>query len=1123
MIPFSSINIVEASTDTLIRQQTSVGWGTILMSRNGTLYSIFERIPHDIWSSYSYDNGTTWATITDLSFGAMGERPGVTIDTMDNIYVVFFDSAIGLRYAKYTTSTNTWGSAITICAGNDITHVSSSVDGLNNIHVVYDNGTANKIQYRKYTNATATWSSATDIDVGTPTHDVKEPTIAIGNNNYVYVAWVNNSKIHYKTYTGAWNAKVNLTNSATRIYSFPDIVVSPDNNIHVVFNNDTDTQIEYRKYSSSWGANTKLGTYGALPVDYSFPTIGVKSNNDIVVVWMLLYGAVKYNIYSGGSWGGSTSLGISIGVQCNLMSSRFPSFYGTSTNIPRRGFAFTYIGGGDINQVRYYGSTDLTWNTTSHSTTTSAATSITTGAATLNGQLTTGAFCTVGFWYNTAWTRSTAPGTNVSISGEHNSIYSFSTNIIMLTPGEYYHSRAWSINSSSYNKKFVKATESYFITIPNKPTSITTGNTTGNTLEIRWVNSTIGTGTNRSTMVRYSTVDYPTLRTEGTLLYNGSFYRSYLTPWIPSTQYYFSAWTYVNDSHNSSRRMAWSSDYRTMTYTTASAPSGLTVASFNSTQVVLTWTKGLNNTVLVRNTTGVYPATPWKGTTVYNGTLETYTDTGLDNTKKQYYRAWDFGTGFSAGNTSVSTYLRPGVPTTVTYKIMSGKQFINITWVNGTATKKTIVRRSPTIQPSTPQSGTEVYNGTLKFYNMTSGLNQPYYFSLWSFNTTTGLFSDSVYLTWYCAWINVYNESSGLAISSYSILFSNNSGSQVYSASGASNPYIINASGLPKGLGCSIQVSKTGYNTRVFTENIVLTGNIYLNFYLVPVSNSNVYLIQVINSNNQPLEGVDVTVSKYINATVGYENVSSGLTDGNGQMSCFLNVSNIYKFHLVKDGYKSQYADWIPDTEIFTHTFMMEYEDVIPPPAYVYAEEVTFEGYVDRVTRILYLNFTDNLDQTIGTTIHIWEINETGFKVLFHTDIRLGDNSFQLTVPMINESNTYQVVLTHNGTIFGTQIRTLVFDRIPFYTPPDVNTLFHDILGESCPFLFIDIVMVCIVIAIFYYTDSRDAGKMMIVLGVICLFISSVLAFRTALVYQVNGVIPILVMIIGILSEWGKK
>jgi len=648
------------------------------------------------------------------------------------------------------------------------------------------------------------------------------------------------------------------------------------------------------------------------------------------------------------------------------------------------------------------------------SVTTNTPTSITTNSATLNGAATGENGMTCGFWYNTAWTKSSATGTNTTASGTYDNGVAFSKGANMLFTGEYYHDRAWAYKAGV---GFYKATENYFMSLPNKPSSIITGNKTGSSIEIRWVNSTVYS-INRSTMVRYSTTGYPPDRTSGTLLYNGSFYRSYLTPWTPSTAYYFSAWTYVNDSHNSSRRMAWSSDYRTMTYTTASAPSGLTVVSFNSTQVVLSWTKGLNNTVVVRNTTGVYPATPWKGTTVYNGSAETYTNTGLDNTKKQYYRAWDFGTGFSIGNSSVSTYLRPGKPTSVNYKVKSGYQFINITWTNGTATKKTVVRRSATAQPTTPQEGTEVYNGTKKYYNMTSGFTQPYYFSLWSFNTTTGLFSDSVYLTYYACFVNCYKQSNGATLTPYTLFITNISGSQTYSHVCTTNPYIINVSSLPKGTNVQIVFNSTGYYPSAFYQDIAVNTNVYINAYLA-INTTHLYVLSVVGQQfeygtSPPISGVLVTIKKYINTTAQWQTISAALTDADGQTQVYLSSGTSYKVFLSKTGYNSTVEDFIPSPDVYTKTFRMFPVTPTIPDTEKFSDYISFTG--DKyVNNSLSVSYSDSGLTTVNTTIYVYDVwNNT--ETLLVTNTTIGVQSFTFWVLGINTSHNHLIKLSYTNT-----------------------------------------------------------------------------------------------------------
>jgi len=459
---------------------------------------------------------------------------------------------------------------------------------------------------------------------------------------------------------------------------------------------------------------------------------------------------------------------------------------------------------------------------------------------------------------------------------------------------------------------------------------------------------------------------------------------------------------------------------------------------------------------------------------------------------------------------------------------------VNMTWNEGNNSDRTVIVRKNASYPSSPLDplGYEVYNGTETWHNETNVLTTRYY-TIYSYNATSHSYAAGVNMEWGLLGLSVYNESSPWIPIWFNIIISDQAGTDTYTATNIPTTTYLDVLNIPFGVNTIIVISNSSYRTCTYTKNILANKFTNLTFYIPPIlgeetgttpeeNATTLYLLTVINPNNQPIPDALVVIKRYINTTDSYEEVRSMLTDGNGQIDVYLVPQTLYKVFINATGYKQEIADYIPSTEIFTHTFMLEYEDVIPPPGYVYAEEITFNGYIDRAAFILYLNFTDNLETTLTTDIQVWEINQTGSRVLFSTDYRYAEYTFQVVVNGINNSNVYEVILIHNSSTFGVQTTTLIFDAEGFYTPPDIGGLLDFLIGTA-PFAAPNLIMACIIIGIFYYTDSRDAGKFIIVGGVIMLFISYTLNIHNALNIAVGGSIPVLCIIIGILMEWGKK
>ncbi len=86
-------------------------------------------------------------------------------------------------------------------------------------------------------------------------------------------------------------------------------------------------------------------------------------------------------------------------------------------------------------------------------------------------------------------------------------------------------------------------------------------------------------------------------------------------------------------------------------------PSGFTATAYNSTQINLAWTKGIdaNYTYIERNTSGVTSWARGTGTEIYNDTGTNYEDTNRTVGVTYYYQGWSWNTTnarWSATNSS---------------------------------------------------------------------------------------------------------------------------------------------------------------------------------------------------------------------------------------------------------------------------------------------------------------------------------------------------------------------------------------------------------------------------------------------------------------------------------------
>ena len=753
--------------------------------------------------------------------------------------------------------------------------------------------------------------------------------------------------------------------------------------------------------------------------------------------------------------------------------------------------------------------------------TTNTPSNVEESTATLSGTTAfdaSGATC--GFWYNTSTTSSSDYGNNVTVSGTFDNSETFTEGLTGLISGEYYYCRAWSFKTGIgfFNDS---TGEQYFLTKPYKPSNLTI-TTYQNQLNITWDNATTGDVT-QTNVVRYKTTGYPTGVTDGTLLYNGSTNSTTLPNYTPGTTYYFTVWTYIQAS-GSPLLFQYSDSGDSNSSTAPTKPTNLVVTQFNESHITLGWTKGTGSTVITRNTTS-YPSTPDSGTKVYNSTGQSYNDVGLIPSTTYYYRAWNWnGTGYSDGYVNVTQTTSPQYPRNVTSDVTvtgGSTMDIQIDWDIGTGANRTVIRRSYSSQPVLPTDGTSIYNDTGTTHTDT-GITEPPYYTLFSYNTSTGLYSRGVNVSWYVVWVECYNESDGSAITDYTVFFTNDEGTETYQQDDCTNPTLINTSDIPIGDDILLQINAEHYDSAIYYLDIEVTGVYYIDAFLRGTNNSELYLMNVLDEIGNPLSDVKVQVKKYINETFGYQNITIEYTDGNGQFSIYLTPDVLYRFKLEKTGYESQISNWVPTDQILTHTFTLLFVDSEPVEPSTPIEDIVFTFELSGTT--LYVNYTDSMSETIDTTVYIWMMEtSTGNSTLLQTDIRTGENNFSFTVAGANISNSYKAILYYNHSTFGYQTITLVIHG--YYTPgtgfTKINTLLTVLIGSN-PLGWGNFLMFFFLLAVFHQADSRDAGKWLVLIGGLFIFIN---IFMGTIFSIAGGVIPTLFIAVGVLQMWkdGRK
>jgi len=349
--------------------------------------------------------------------------------------------------------------------------------------------------------------------------------------------------------------------------------------------------------------------------------------------------------------------------------------------------------------------------------------------------------------------------------------------------------------------------------------------------------------------------------------------------------------------------------------------------------LLLEWGKlaHVNNTVIRRSTTA-YPENITEGTEVYNGSGTSYLDT-VDNATTYYYTAWPlsmwnvsgdwlFEYGFQKRYTTAIT--TPQKPQNVSSSIYTNgvTYSINITWDTGTGADKTVIRKSTGEPPANPQSGIAVYNGSLEYYNDT-GLTQAYSYRIWSYNVSSGLFSDYVDINWSIIWIECFDENTSAAIADYSVFFSNPEGTETYEQHNCNNPHLVNVSDIPTGNDILMRVNKTGYSPRSYYFDIEPYGVEYIVCYLSELNATNIYYFSVTDYYGIPIEDATINIKKQIDGE--FKSIAIIRTDSSGKASQALQPNQLYKAVISKTGYVTKTSEFETDPVYYGYYYPIEF------------------------------------------------------------------------------------------------------------------------------------------------------------------------------------------------------
>ena len=398
------------------------------------------------------------------------------------------------------------------------------------------------------------------------------------------------------------------------------------------------------------------------------------------------------------------------------------------------------------------------------------------------------------------------------------------------------------------------------------------------------------------------------------------------------------------------------------------------------------------------------------------GIYKLFTDSVLTSSDEANSFSWTHSSWSTHDFDIVLDDYRPDCPTNGSSNYNVTSHYINITWTAGTSADASVVlRRNDTYPTSISDSSAYiVQNSSITYYN--ASLTSTGYFSVWSYNSTTGAFSLNSCkedIEWGAIVVYaVFNKSRpSQGISPFGILISNEDGTDTYWNSTASAPLFISKDNIPFGDDTIITINASGYKSSQYYYDFELNNFYNLTFYLSPTlthtpgegddptgddtetnyTSTHLYRIRVIDTYQNPIPDVHVNVKFYANTTDTYENTSILLTDGYGEADVYLVPNTNYKVFLTKSGYSQTGSkDWIPDPIFYGANYPKIFqmntasgEDITIWTGVNWSIEPTIYDHYANFT--MYFNITSENDdlEWFKAVVYLWDSSSETWMTLY--------------------------------------------------------------------------------------------------------------------------------------------
>ena len=261
------------------------------------LWCDYSKYDWEIYYKRSVDGGLSWSSTKRLTWGTGDSSyPAVTVDTSDNIHIVWNEGAHGNPEIYYKKSTNgglVWSKSkrITWTTGESMYPAITTYSG-NSVHVVWQDDTPGQITiyHRKSSDGGNTWGKTKRLNWYSEFSE--HPVIAEDSNHRIHVLWEkltpgNHEILYKKSLDGgtSWNPTQRLTWTSSDS-ECPRILADSIDNLHVFWCDEApgNSDIYYKKSTnagSSWTTQRLTWT----PESSYSPAATTDSSNKLYLVW----------------------------------------------------------------------------------------------------------------------------------------------------------------------------------------------------------------------------------------------------------------------------------------------------------------------------------------------------------------------------------------------------------------------------------------------------------------------------------------------------------------------------------------------------------------------------------------------------------------------------------------------------------------------------------------------------------------------------------------------------------------------------------------------------------------------------------------------------------------------